>query len=201
MPIFKIITQFLNENFNTNIFVYELGVASFNESGIKEETPLVPDLVEDIDNVTTFFSSGFESGRPIPFYRTKYLNHMLKRVKTPIVINYDSDVLFDPQNLVRACDNIRSGDWDLVYPFGLGKCQYNIEAKDILSSRVSSLGWSEPTFLNCCTTGWGPLEDQSSPPHPLCFISLHGHAQVFSTKSYKEGGGENERFQGLGPRR
>ena len=196
---FQIITQFLNENFNTNIFVYELGVKSFNESGIKEEVPLVPDLVEDIDNVTTFFSSGFDNGRPIPFYRTKYLNHMLKRVKTPIVINYDSDVLVDPLNLVRACENIRSGDWDLVYPFGLGKYQYNIEDKDLLRSRASSLGWSESTFLNCSQAGWYALEDESLPSHPLGFISLYGHAQVFSTKSYKEGGGENERFKGWGP--
>ena len=196
---FQIITQFLNQNFNTNIFVYEMGVESLNERGIKEEIPLIPELVEGIDNVTTFFSSGFENGRKINFHRTKYLNHMLNRVKTPIVINYDTDILLDPEHLVEACNEVREKKADLVYPYHIGYSQGKIHDKKGLVETINTWGWTETAFVRHIEIGRYSWERDKEGSAPLWEKSAYGHAQIFNTQSYIAGGGENERFKGWGP--
>ena len=51
------------------------------------------------------------------FYRTKLLNKMLKMVETPVVCNYDCDVLLQTEQYVMAEEEITSGEHDFVYPY------------------------------------------------------------------------------------
>lgn len=50
-------------------------------------------------------------------HRTKILNALAKESKTPIISNYDTDVLFPVEQYVNAVNLIRSEDYDLVYPY------------------------------------------------------------------------------------
>lgn len=50
------------------------------------------------------------------FHRTKMLNVMSSLAGTPIVINYDADVLIPPLQIIEAVNRIRSGV-DFVYPY------------------------------------------------------------------------------------
>ena len=196
---FQILLQFLNDNFDTNIFIYEVGVKSSNEEGKHEEVPLIPELTKGMDHITHFFTSGFENEQPIPFHRTKYLNEMLSQVQTPITINHDADILMDPLNLTRACDEIRHGGFDLIYPFSIGNSQAEIKDKESLLSRVNTLGWSKDVLTSCAIKGWTPFMNPDEPSEPLFGPSTYGHSQVLLTQSYKDGGGENERFKGWAP--
>lgn len=50
------------------------------------------------------------------FHRTKMLNDMAKLAETPIVVNWDCDVIIPPLQLWLAADAIRNGT-DMVYPY------------------------------------------------------------------------------------
>jgi hypothetical protein len=96
---YNIVIDYLLKNFDTNIIVCE----SDNESH------------EDIlkrDGIKYMFvkNDGL-------FHRTRLLNIMTKKAKTNIVVNYDIDVVFKPQQYVEARDAIKSGNYDVFYPY------------------------------------------------------------------------------------
>lgn len=51
------------------------------------------------------------------FHRTKMLNDMANMSETPIIVNYDADVIIPPLQLYEAARLIREGQADMVYPF------------------------------------------------------------------------------------
>jgi hypothetical protein len=51
------------------------------------------------------------------FYRTKLLNKMFRASKTPIIVNYDCDVLFAVEQYVQCVESIRSKSCDLCSPY------------------------------------------------------------------------------------
>jgi hypothetical protein len=51
------------------------------------------------------------------FHRTKMLNEMIMMENTPIVVNYDADVLVAPGAMYAAVQKIRDGVADFVYPY------------------------------------------------------------------------------------
>lgn len=51
------------------------------------------------------------------FHRTKFLNEMCKMSDTPIVVNFDCDVMMPPLQIWLAVERIRSGESDMVYPY------------------------------------------------------------------------------------
>lgn len=58
-----------------------------------------------------------EVSNDTPFHRTKLINKMAKKARTPIIINYDCDVFIDPEQILKAVELIRNGEADLVYPY------------------------------------------------------------------------------------
>lgn len=51
------------------------------------------------------------------FHRTKTINDAIKASKTPIICIYDTDVVFDPVNIVLAVKMLRSNNFQMVYPY------------------------------------------------------------------------------------
>ena len=50
------------------------------------------------------------------FHRTKMLNRMTEFADTPIVVNWDADVIFPPQQILNMVKMLRK-DYDFVYPY------------------------------------------------------------------------------------
>lgn len=138
----------------------------------------VPDLISQIKDVGINYSFiKYEK----TFHRTKMLNMMLSQVKTSVVANYDIDVLFDIRSYLTAQKLIMDGKYDLIYPFGLGDYGYCVPQNTInLDDEINILEVEKKSFKNIYGTDYG-----------FC--------QFFNTKSYKEGGMENENFLSYGP--
>lgn len=106
----KIILDYLNYNFNTNIMLAE-----------ESEYPTLQNFSE-ICNYT-YYKPSLSC-----FHRMKLLNLMAKRAKTPFVSNYDCDILLTVDSYVQAMNLLRKGKFDMMYPF-----KYNVRVpRDVL---------------------------------------------------------------------
>jgi hypothetical protein len=170
---FSIVIKFLTKYLDTNIIIYEQGIRS-----------VAHNLPKIYPNIRYLFeqSSGGE-----PFHRTRYLNQMIMLSQTPITINYDLDIILPIESLLLSQDFILNKNLDMIFPFGYGDFQKNVN-KTIKSKLFNSLESDE--FKNLFN-----IMDQNSEILP----SLYGHVQCFKTSSYIEGGMENEGFISYGP--
>ena len=83
----------------------------------------------------------FEQSDDQVFHRTKILNDMVMMTKTPVVVNYDCDILL-PLESYQTCEKwILEGTYDMVYPYGDGNWQYQIFATDELVSEFINGGY------------------------------------------------------------
>lgn len=97
---YNIVIDFLLKNFDTNIIVCESDKESHEDL-----------LKRDGVNYMFIKNDGL-------FHRTRLLNIMTKAAKTDIVVNYDIDVVFKPEQYVEARNAIKSGYFDICYPYG-----------------------------------------------------------------------------------
>jgi len=165
------VLSFLNNNFYTNVFIYEV-----SSSGT---TRL--DFLKNLNNLNVKHWCIEEDG---PFHRTKYLNIMLDEVETPVVVNYDIDVILSPDNFLECQKDIIEGNSEVIYPYELGDGQYMIlESFDYDGFRKS--GYSMD-FIN-------------DSPEKTGHAAECGHCIFFNTTTYKKWGGENEKFISYGP--
>ena len=124
----------------------------------------------------------FEQSDDQVFHRTKILNDMVMMTKTPVVVNYDCDILL-PLESYQTCEKwILEGTYDMVYPYGDGNWQYQIFATDELVSDFINGGYD-----------FSILKDSSR-----VYDAKYGFCQFFSTEKYIEGGLENENFVAYG---
>jgi hypothetical protein len=149
----------LKQDFNTKIIVGENESSSFSHLGDK------------------YMRFNYKE-----FHRTRLLNQMAYKATTPIVVNFDSDVLIPPLQLLEAVRKVRSG-YDVVYPYdGRFARVPRTHYKDLNELRdVGILGGKY-------FAGTGPKDELSV-----------GGAIVFNKDSFFRGGGENERFLSYGP--
>lgn len=95
----EFLVNYLTENFNTNIMVYEA------DTQIK--------VTKNIINKVNYT---FECTKDNIFHRTKYLNNMLKNVTTKYVVNQDCDVFIPIKSYVKAIELLET-EVDVVYPY------------------------------------------------------------------------------------
>lgn len=171
------VLYFLLSNFDTNIIVKEVDTKSvFNT----EVLPLLEDADGiELDKLTHIFE---KSDDPV-FYRMHILNDMLSKSKTKVVINYDCDVLLPIESYVTAYNSILSDQCDLIYPFGQGVYQYQVNATDELVNEFIDSEFDFDTLVN--------VSNKST--------SDFGWVQFFNRESYIKGGMENENFRGSSP--
>lgn len=168
-------TAFLLENFDTNILIKEVDGESIFQ---QEALPILKDIL-DVDITITHI---FEKSDSPSFHRQKVLNEMIMESKTEIVVNYDCDVLLPINSYINAYQSVLNHTYDVVYPYGQGMYQRQVQATDEVVSR----------FLQ--TSDFEYLER-----HSRIYTSDFGWAQFFNRKVYIEGGMENENFVAYAP--
>ena len=164
---FKTILSYIFSNFKTNVIVLEA-----------DKTSKIKELVKNYKDVEYIF----EEDDCIFFHRTKYLNKMLKMVKTTVTVNYDVDIMLPVSSYLDCYKKVIEG-YDLVYPFSFGNSQYKIHKNnEYLDFFTKSLNLDDIPISSLEIGG-----------------SECGHAQFFNTNSYLTGGMENENFVSYGP--
>jgi SAM-dependent methyltransferase len=119
------------------------------------------------------------------FHRTKMLNEMAVMAETPIVVNWDADVIVPPLQLWYAAERIKSGD-DMVYPY------------DGRFARVPRDPWFKTMERNYDVGVFGNTQFQGKNGDPLPISSVGG-AVFFNIDSFIDGGMENENFISYAP--
>lgn len=167
----KTVLGYLNYNFNTNVILYE----------ISDTGKTKVDFLNDLTNLNIKHILDKDTGI---FHRTRYLNLMLSKVKTPVVVNYDVDVILTADNYLECQDDILNKKYDIIYPyeFGMGQIKvlstfdYGLFSKDGKYD-INLIGHSNSNICH----------------------SEYGHCIFFNTEIYKKYGGENENFISYGP--
>lgn len=116
------------------------------------------------------------------FHRTKMLNDMAKACNTPVVVNWDCDVIVPPMQIIEAVEAIRNGA-DMVFPYD-GRFARMPREKwfKVIESRLDIGVVGNTMFKN----------------------RHHGHNSVggavfFSKAAFIDGGMENEHMISFGP--
>ena len=99
---------------------------------------------------------------------------MLNEVETEITINYDCDVLLNPETYIKAENKILNENFDLVYPYGFEQNDQRLIPNT--TEHRYNLNISNPSLYKTA----------------LC---RYGHVQFFKTKSYRQGFMENEHYR------
>jgi hypothetical protein len=168
----KTVLGFLNQHLETNVFIYEIC-----EDGISKL-----DFLDGLKNLKIKHWKSEDDGI---FHRTKYLNIMLDEVETPVVANYDIDVIIPHDFYKKIVDSITNGSSDVIYPyrFGPGGQRRVLDHFD-----YSKFYESDFNLEHIDATG--PWSD---------YDSEYGHCIFFNTSIYKKYGAENELFVSYGP--
>ena len=109
----KSVLGFLNKNFKTNVIIHEL---------TKDESKL--DFISSLKNLK--INHIVEVSSLEYYHRTRQLNEMLNIVNTPVVVNYDIDVILPIDSYIESQKLILEGTSDFVYPYGDGEFQREI---------------------------------------------------------------------------
>ena len=178
---------YLARNFDTKIIVKEVDKESVYE---REVLPLLkqalrPEMLACIHHI-------FEQSDDFTFHRTKILNDMLWMVDTPVVANYDSDILLPIESYINST-NMISKEWvhpdvkggqpvKMIYPYGFGNYQLQCHVGDEEVTDFINSGFNFEAFN-------GNLRE---------WDAKYGFCQFFDTEEYKKLGGENENFIAYG---
>ena len=178
---------YLTRNFACRIIVKEVDKESVYLRDVQPllEQALEPEMMNCITHI-------FEESDEFTFHRTKILNDMLWMVKTPVVCNYDSDIILPVDSYINATNMILKG-WvhpdaeggqpvKVVYPYGLGEYQYQCHIADEHATAFINSGFNFESF-NGRLRKWD---------------AKYGFCQFFDTEEYKRLGGENEKFIAYG---
>ena len=113
-----------------------------------------------------------------PFHRTRILNRLAAAASTPLLANHDADVVVPLDQLAAAVASLRTGEADLVLPYG-GR---------MVDVPLSAHPWLERAdYASMPPAGIGVL-------HP----GSVGGCVLWRASSFRAAGGENERFRSWG---
>ena len=178
---------YLTRNFDTKVIVKEVDKESVYEREVLPllEQALEPDMLASIHHI-------FEKSDEFTFHRTKILNDMLWMVDTPVVANYDSDIILPLESYINATNMIAKG-WvhpdaeggepvKIIYPYGYGNYQFQCHVGDNEVTNFINSGFNFEYFNG----------------HMRQWDAKYGFCQFFDTDEYKKLGGENENFIAYG---
>ena len=176
---------YLLRNFETKVIVKEVDVESIFEKSVQ---PALEEALEDfqLEGLTHIF----EQSDDYTFHRTKIINDMLWMVDTPIVANYDCDILLPKTSYAYAVNLIKNGTPQedgstyypkCVYPYGLGTFQAQLYTNDEEVTDFINKKFDFEVFQK-----W------------RAYDAKYGFCQFFDTEEYKRLGGENEGFVAYG---
>lgn len=162
------ICEYLISNFDTNIIVLE----SYNNT-ITHSREILRQKIKS-NNITYICVKNTYNF----FHRMQYLNMMLNIVTTPVVVNYDVDIILPVESYVKARDYIIEGKYSFVTPFSNPPGVYLISDKKnfFTDNKIN------PNHTWLVHTTAGP-----------------GFAIFANIEAYKSIGKENENFKAYGP--
>lgn len=132
-------------------------------------------LVKEVDTKSTFkfralpeikkivstdkLTHVFEENSDNLFHKTRILNDLIMMTDTSVICSHDVDVVYPIRSHLLAYESILSGNMDVVYPYGCGVWQYQVDyPMDVFQNFIQSehdLNSLEP---NCrtesSTIGW-----------------------------------------------
>lgn len=155
----------LKKYFNTNIIIGEQGSDMFK-------------------NLATELNVKYIKHTCTSFHRTQMLNELTTIAQTPIVVNFDADVLIPPLQLYLAAMQIRTGLSDFVYPYDGRFASVNRRQWFDTMYRYLDAG----LFKNNSFSGTLPGDEPSQ-----------GGAVMYRKSTFLEAGGENENFISYAP--
>ena len=165
----KSVLGYLNHHFNTNVIIHEFTKDVSKLNFIEKLNNLKIEHIVEVNSLTDY-------------HRTRQLNQMLNMVNTPVVVNYDIDVVLPVNSYVTSQERILSNNSDFVYPYGHGRFQ-----KQVLEN------FSRTVFDT--NFNINSIDD--------IFWKIHnsefGHCFFANTEKYILAGGENEDFVAYGP--
>ena len=97
-------TNYLKHYFDCTISVYEQKLVDSQYN------------ISNFDTIDDYCCEIIESPME-PFHRTKYLNILARRAKTPYIANYDCDVFFKSLQFIKAVNLLDTDELDGVYPY------------------------------------------------------------------------------------
>jgi hypothetical protein len=179
---------YLLRGFDTNIIVKEFdSVSTFEQSVLPQlQQALTEDQLKNLVHV-------FEQTEDYVFHRTRLLNDMTMMATTPIVVNYDSDIILPKHVYKQAVDLIINGFTNpdfpdakpepikVVYPYGYGEYQRQVFFDDDQASNFINSNFNFLAFTN--TRPWD---------------AKFGFCQFFDREEYIRLGMENENFVSYG---
>lgn len=118
------------------------------------------------------------------FHRTKMLNDMAADCHTPIVVNWDADVVIPPLQIVESAHLISKGKADMVYPYDGRFARVNRNRLYSVVDNKVDIGMLKGMHFN----GMGDHDARSV-----------GGAIMFDSQAFIKGGMENEKFISYGP--
>ena len=178
---------YLTRLFDTKIIVKEVDESSVYE---REVLPVLKQALEP--EMLACITHVFEKSLEFTFHRTKILNDMLWMVDTPVVANYDSDILLPLESYINAT-NMIAKDWvhpdakggepvKMVYPYGYGNYQMQCHVGDNEVTNFINSGFNFEYFNG----------------HMRQWDAKYGFCQFIDTEVYKKLGAENENFIAYG---
>ena len=126
-------TAFLLENFDTNIIIKEVDSESIFQ---RDALPILKNILEEEIDINHIF----EKSNSPSFHRQRVLNEMIVEANTKIVINYDCDVLLPLDSYHEAYSAILFNTHDVIYPYGQGMYQKQVNATDEIVSQFLQTG-------------------------------------------------------------
>jgi len=182
---FRYVIQYLVDNFITNIIIKESDKIAkafpiIERYDCNPSPYRVPHLINRHEynlSSNTKIIYFYEINGLSEFHRTRLLNEMLMKVETPVVCNYDIDILIKPEVYKQAQDKILNEGYDVVYPYykGLSQIRLHNEQKALIAAGRSPFGVGGEKWQSEC-----------------------GHCQFIRTSAYKEASMENEAFVSWG---
>lgn len=164
----KTVIGYLNNHFETNVIIHEL---------IDSESKL--EFLNSFKNLK--IKHIIEERNDDNYHRTRQLNEMLNIVETPVVCNYDIDVILPVDSYIKSVNEIENGNFEVIYPYGKGPYQkrvYQSFDRNIFNKEY------DISIINNNYDIWN---------------AAVGHCFFIKTDSYKLCGGENEKFIAYGP--
>ncbi|MBN7814704.1 glycosyltransferase family protein [Algoriphagus pacificus] len=159
--------DYLNSNFDTQISVLE--ASERNSHLLKRLLPQEVNFsfIEDLDNI---------------FHRTKYINQLVRTVKTEYIIVWDTDIIIPFEQIEESVNLLRKREADFVIPY---------KDKFLDTSKILRDLFIHTKEVNLLKAHQGKMKILYN-PNPV------GGVFMANLKSYVEAGMENEKFYGWG---
>ena len=162
--------EFLQANFDTNIFIIENG---------KEQTF---NVLKGNDKLKYQFQQCNDEF----FHRTKILNDIFRQCNTQFVANYDTDVIFRPLQYIKAYELLLTDKADIVYPYNAGF--FDIDLSILKTYPIDNINFNEASYKTTLNTPY------SVGGAVFCNLQKYKDAGLENEKFISYGYEDNERI-------